>query len=435
MREEFLHFIWKYQRFNHRDLITTHGDSVHIIDYGHLNHGDGPDFLNAKVEIDGVIWAGHIEIHVIASDWDRHRHSDDKNYQNIILHVVYHHDKEIENTSFPTLELAGRIPKSIYDRYLSLMNSTLVLPCQHLIPEIEPSAIRLFMHRLAIERMEQKVQKIEELLIRFKNDFEQVAFVWLSRYFGQGENSNLFQELTSRIPTQWLSKIRHEKEGIAALLMGCAGFLEDVKDEEEYLKTLLYQFQHFQKKWNVQISEAYWWKWKSGRPAGFPTLKIVQLAKLIEKNQFIFQLVMDETAFRKEILDVTVHEFWNHHYHLKKDSVEKEKNLSQSFADKLVINVTVPMLLAYGRFMDDAQYSEKALDILESISPENNRITRWMSASGLSNQSALESQALLHLKKEYCDLKRCLECQIGNRIMNLNHNKLKEPDYLEEIYI
>lgn len=436
MKEQFLHFVWQYHRFNHKSLQTTDGQPIHIIDYGRSNPNDGPDFLHAKVQIGDVIWAGHIEIHVQSSDWDKHKHTGDPQYRNVVLHVVHRHDKNISVPYIPTLELTGLIPKSIYDRYLSLIESTAILPCQHLISEIDTSIIQMYTHRLAIERMESKVLKLEQLLEEYNNDFEQVAFIWLSRYFGIGSNSESFQELASRIPVQWLAKIRHEENGIAALLLGCAGFLKNIPKEEQYLSELTYQFRHYQHKWNISPLEPQWWKWKMGRPASFPTLKLTQLAELLRQNHSITQLVLNEASFVKSVMNISLNEFWNDHYLLQRTSVTKEKGISLEFAQRLIINVTVPMMIAYGRYTDDFTWTEKALDILEKLPAEKNRITKVMQESGLYNAHALDSQALIHLKNEYCDLKKCLSCQIGNKIIQSKTYQLCEPEYgMMESYV
>ena len=431
MKEQFLHFIWQYQRFNHRNLQTTCEKDIEIISTGSLNLGSGPDFLNAKIKIDGVLWVGHVEIHVRSSDWIKHKHSSDKNYKNVILHVVYFDDTPIVEELFPTLVLAGLIPKTIYDRYLGLMESKDILPCQHLISEIESERIQMYMNRLAAERLEMKVSKISKLLESFDSDFNQVAFVWLARYFGLGSNSDAFQELASRIPINWLAKIQHEPEGITALLLGSAGFLDESDTNDHYIHELREQFSHYKHKWHLQTFATPWWNWKEGRPPSFPILKLAQLAKLLENTTSIFQLVLDKDEFVKKIESIQLHEFWNTHYHLNKESSYKEKHLSSNFAERLLINVTVPMLVCYGRYLDDYNLTEKAMEILENLPAEKNKITNKMQASGLPNGHALDSQALIHLKNEYCDKKRCLECQIGNQIMRVNARKLKEPDFLQ----
>lgn len=428
MKEQFLHFVWQYHRFNHHQLQTIQGQPIQILDYGQSNPSDGPDFLFAKIKIGNVLWVGHVEIHINSSDWDKHQHSKDENYKNVILHVVYHHDKNLSNFNSPTLELAGLIPKSIYERYLYLQESPNILPCQHLIPELDSSIITMYMYRLAIERLEIKVHKIEELLEKHQNDFEQVAFIWLSRYFGIGSNSDAFQELATQTPINWLYKIQNEPEDITALLMGSAGFLKYLPENEKYLTHLTSQFEHFQNKWKIKTLEPQWWKWKMGRPSTFPSLKLAQLSKLLVQNPSVFQLILDEKKFVQQVTTIVLHPFWDEHYILQSSSVNREKGISLDFANRLLINVSVPLMLAYGRYLGDSTWSEKALEILEQLPPEKNKITKAMQSSGLMNQNAMDSQALLHLKNEYCDRKKCLNCQIGNKIICSNTYQLQEAD-------
>ncbi|HZH67646.1 MAG TPA: DUF2851 family protein [Chitinophagales bacterium] len=426
MKEQFLHFVWQYHRFNHRELKTTNHQIIQIVDYGQLNHHDGPDFLHAKVRIGEVLWVGNIEIHIKSSDWDLHKHSDNPLYKNVILHVVYEHDKEISNTDFPTLELRGRIPKSIYHRYLSLIESTYTLPCHHLIPDIDPYVINMYTYRLTTERLESKVGQIEQILQLHNNDFEQVAFIWLARYFGVGVNSDAFQQVATQTQHQWLIRISHEKHGTAALLLGSAGFLKNIPDQDNYIKNLIVQFEHYRNKWNIVPIEEYWWKWKIGRPASFPTLKMAQLAQLLEGENSIFNMIIDPKNLMDNVKHIVLDEFWDKHYLLNKPSVQRQKSISLNFAQRLVINVTVPMMIVYGKYIDDTTWVERALETLEQLKPEKNRITKVMSQSGLPNENALHSQALLHLKNEYCDQKKCLNCQIGNQIMRTPIHKIEE---------
>lgn len=429
MKEQFLHFVWKYHRFNHHQLQTIDGQSIKIIDYGWLNPHDGPDFLNAKISIDDVLWVGHVEIHIQTSDWDKHQHSKDEQYNNIILHVVYRHDKSIQDRSLPTLELNGLIPKSIYDKYVSLIESTTLLPCQHLISDLEPSLIQMYLHRLSVERMESKVSKIEALLQEHHHDFEQVTWIWLARYFGIGSNADAFQELATQVPIQWCYKLQHSPNTITALLLGKAGFLQHLKSDDTYLKNLISEYQYVQRKWNLHAMPAQWWKWKMGRPASFPTLKLAQLAELIKNHQSLFQLVLDIDHLSTSIEKIHLPEFWDEHYLLNKTSVHKEKSISQNFVHRIIINVSIPLMIAYGRWMDENIWIDKAFDLLQSLPAEHNKITKTMQQSGLQNEHALDSQALLHLKNEYCDLKNCLNCQIGNRIIQSSEYQVNEPIY------
>ena len=437
MKEEFLHFVWNTRRFNQRNLKTIDGQSVEILNYGKLNYYDGPDFLEAKVKIGDIVWIGNIEIHVMTSDWLKHNHSFDPQYKNVILHVVYKHDKDLPDLNIPTLELDGLIPKSIYDRYTVLIQSKSQLPCRHFISDIDEELIQMYYQRLAIERLQEKSRKIDILLSGTNNNFEQVSFILLSKYFGLGSNSDSFQELANRISVQWLSKIRHEPEGISALMLGSAGFLDQIDESEDYIRHLKNTFNHYRGKWKIQSLESQWWKWKIGRPSSFPSLRLAQLAQLLTHVNSVFEMILDVEYFKKQLKSISLPHFWDNHYHFKNISVVKEKNISDSFMDKLIINVTIPMMFAYGKFIGEYEWYDRALNILENVKPEQNRITKMMSNSGLKNNNALNSQALLHLKTEYCDLKKCLNCQIGNHILQSNIYNLNcsNQDTVQEAYI
>ena len=88
MQEDFLHYIWKYKKFNTSNLKTAQGEEVILVYAGQHNLNSGPDFFNSRIKIDNQLWAGNVEVHVKSSDWFVHHHETDRNYDNVILHVV-----------------------------------------------------------------------------------------------------------------------------------------------------------------------------------------------------------------------------------------------------------------------------------------------------------------------------------------------------------
>jgi len=433
MREQFIHFVWQYRRFNHSGLKTTEGLPVEIIKQGKLNEQDGPDFLDARIRIGDTIWAGHVEIHVKSSDWIRHKHASDPKYKNVILHVVYEHDREDLQLGFPTLELSGLIPRSIYERYLFLMQSASILPCHHLISEVDESVINIYKSRLLVERMEDKIRKIEILLEQTRYDWDQVSWIWLVRYFGSGVNCDTFQELAAKVRFQWISRLSGDPADIQALLMGMAGLLAE-ETEEEYVRDLKIRYDFLVNKWNLQPVPPFWWRWKQSRPAAFPSLRLAQLAVLMENMHSIFREILDVDALKLKITRIRPESYWNEHYRLNKASVYKVKPLTIDFANRLIINVSVPLMLAYARYSSDAAMIESAFSVLDNLPAEDNKITRMMSDQGFSNNCASDSQAILHLKHHYCDQKKCLNCVIGNKIITTRQYEIGISDVNLEIH-
>src|SRR5699024_5350100 len=113
MKEDFLHFVWKYKKFDFFNARSSAGEVIQIFQTGQHNQTQaGPDFFNARIKIDDQLWAGNVEIHLKSSDWYAHHHETDAAYDNVILHVVWIHDVEIyrrDNSEIPTLELKSLI--------------------------------------------------------------------------------------------------------------------------------------------------------------------------------------------------------------------------------------------------------------------------------------------------------------------------------------
>lgn len=416
MQEAFLHFVWQYRRFNHRDLQTTAGLPIQILRQGNYNLHDGPDFIHARIKIGNTLWAGHVELHVRSSDWLRHGHAKDPKYNNTILHVVYEDDVKEDIAGCATLELIGLIPRSIYDRYLSLMQSPDILPCHHLLPDIDTSTLFFWKGRLLAERMEKKTARIQELLHATRNDWEQVAFIWLMRYFGAGINTDGFQHLATLIPIKHLSRIADDTDQVAALLFGAAGMLEE-DFEEDYPQLLKHLFRHLANKWKIIPMPRSMWKWKHARPATFPGIRIAQLAVAIPLMFPLVDTLLSPSRMDTLLAGVHPHVYWDNHYRFGEASVSQPKPITRQMTQLLMANVSVPLMLAFARHQDDGDMVQEAMEILQQLPAEDNRFTRAMEAQGLSNEHAADSQSLMELKVSYCDLKQCLRCAIGNKIL------------------
>jgi hypothetical protein len=417
VKEQFLHFVWQNRRFNFRGLKSICGQNIEVVDPGRINYTDGPDFLNARIKIGDQIWAGHIEVHVKSSDWIRHRHSKDPKYRNIILHVVYQHDLTVDIAGCATLELSGLITRSIYERYLDLIESPVLLPCSHLLPTVETDAIAIWKERLVIERLEEKVERIEMLLKSLQGDWEQTAFVWFFRYFGIGENADNFQALALKIPNTRIAKILNKPEQVAALLFGTAGLLQG-SWQDDYPQQLQQQYQHLSHKWQIQHMPPEWWRWKHARPASFPSVRLAQLSSSLSLLFPLLPRLLKPLQLAEGLRGVQPPLYWNNHYRFDAQGGQRMKHISPDFIIHLQINVSVPLMVAFGRNCGDEELIDEAIELLRILPAESNKITRNMEFYGLVNKSAYDSQSLMHMKKNYCDKKRCLHCSIGNKILD-----------------
>jgi hypothetical protein len=363
MTERLLQYIWQFQYFNRNDLETTNGETLDILQPGKFNTHQGPDFLEARIKIEENIWVGNIELHVNACDWHRHAHANDPNYRNVILHVVWNDDDEHPVHNIPTLSLADRVPKLLLQQYLQWMKSDSLFPCGPHLGQVEGIVWTAWKERILIERMQRKAQAVLLMLEENKGDWEETCWWVLARNYGLPVNADAFEEIARSVSYHVLLQRSDNLKEIENLLFEKAACIS------QSLHSLRM------------------------RPAAFPKVRLKQLAELIYKRERLFSLVLNTRTL---------------------------KHLKSVFADNVIINSVVPLLSAYGYFYQQEEYIQKAINLMNYLSAEQNSITRRFKQSGVENKNAADSQALIELKTQYCDKRRCLDCAIGNTILKRN---------------
>lgn len=422
MNESFLHFIWKNKLFNTTNLVLSTGESLEIIDIGEPNTDAGPDFSNVRIKIEDTTWAGCAEIHIRASDWIKHRHNNDNAYNNVVLHVVAENDKVIERENgevLPAIELPYN--KNYLKTYHELYRNKKWVACQDKIQVVNPITLRHWLGRLTIERLEKKSNTITELLKIHKNSWEDVLYQALARNFGFKVNALPFEMLTNQLPLKYIIKHKDNLIQIEALLFGVGGFLDDTV-EDDYFLALKKEFRFLQSKYQLQQMDKSIWKFLRLRPVNFPTIRLAQFASLLFKSSFLFSKLLDcktNMEFRKLFITNTS-EYWKTHYTFGKPSKMREKSIGEASINILLINTIVPTLFSYGKKKGMQHIMDRAIKLLEEIEPEKNtQLEKWNNM-GIWSENAFYTQALLQLKNEYCNFRRCLDCQIGNTIIITN---------------
>ena len=420
MREEFLYYLWE-NRLIDKDLKTAEGESVEVVTTGYRNTDSGPDFLEAKIQIGDKLWAGHVEIHVKTSDWNRHGHQTDKAYKNVILHVVYENDAKVND--IPTLELKSHFDESLFAQYQKLIASKNWIPCEKSIAKVPVFTRLSWLDRMAVERLESKSGTVTKILETNQFDWEDALYKLLMRYFGLKVNNEAFEYLAHILPFKTLLKHADNLIQLEAMLFGCAGFLED-DFTEEYPLLLKREYSVMKAKFNLLTMPAERWRFMRMRPSNFPTIRLAQMSQLIHKNGCLFSKIREakNTAEVKALFDVAASDYWETHwrfgvglsYH---GSRKTPKHLGDATADVLMINAVAPLLFSYGKLHKDESVCETAMQFLEDTEAEDNAVIRHFAQCGITAENAMQTQALLHLYNMYCKRKRCLECRIGNVLM------------------
>ncbi|MDR1680807.1 MAG: DUF2851 family protein [Prevotellaceae bacterium] len=416
MKEEFLHFAWEYGLFDKSDLQTTEGEPVEIVAPGQHNTDAGPDFFNAKIKIGDTLWAGNVEIHCRASDWSRHEHSRDRSYDNVILHVVADNDRPVacpDGQLLPTLVL--RCAPEPEQRYTALLQSSEWVPCGTAVAQIDLFRIKYFLGRLLIERLERKSQQINGVLQATQNDWREVFHRLLFRAFGFSVNADPFEMLAKATPMAAIGKHRHSLMQIEALLFGQAGFLQG-EANDPYQQALQKEYAFLQAKFSLTPLEKHIWKFLRLRPYNFPTVRIAQLARLLQQSDNLMDRIIyfRTTDELYTLFDVQASAYWDTHFTFEKTAGQLPKTLGRTSAEQILINVLIPFLFACGRRQGDDTLCHKAIALLETLPPEKNRITNGWASIGLTAENAFCTQAFIQLKTNYCDKKQCLKCNIGH---------------------
>lgn len=423
MKEDLLHFIWKYKKLGSADLFGSKNEPITVVDPGTHNHLAGPDFFNAKVNIDGQLWAGNVEIHLKSSDWYAHHHERDTNYNNVILHVVWDDDGAVfrsDSSEIPTLELRNYIPQDLLDAYQNLFdkNGITFINCEKHIAQVDRFRFDHWLERLYFERLERKSDFVLGLLQKSKNDWEQVLFALLLKNFGLKINGDSFLSLARALHFSTVRKLRSDTLALESVLFGMAHLLDDEEILDDYYLQLKREYAHFKNKFGLKTETVQKPEFFKLRPPNFPTIRLSQLANLYSKRQNLFSAVIHASDLTElyALFDVSASTYWNDHYTFGKTSKKSVKRLTRNFIDLLIINSLLPLKFRYARHLGK-EADEEIIPIISQIKKEENSIISNFKKHGISADDAKESQALLQLYNEYCTQNKCLRCTVGSSLL------------------
>lgn len=421
MQEAFLHFVWQHQYFNKADLGTPGGKPVSVIKPGFHNTDSGPDFSEARVKIDALDWRGNVEIHNRSSDWNAHGHTRDKAYDSVILHVVWDHDTEIrrnDGTEIPTLVLKDRVDPALIDKYHQLIHHVHDIPCENQLEQVDRLITRSMLDTASMERLSKKSSEVLSLLEKNGQDWEETTYQLVCKNFGFKTNADQFLGLAERVPFKVLAKHSDKIYQLESLLFGQAGFLEGAQDE--YSKRLLDEYNFLYHKYQLKPPLSHHqWKFMRLRPANFPTLRIAQLAGILSGPKGLFSrfLQVNNKSQLSKIFEKSISRYWKDHYLFGKKATANVSPIGTASIENIGINTVAPILVAYGKTIDEQRYVDQAVTLLQELSAESNKKTRLWKKCGLQAQSALDSQGMIQLYDNYCLRKRCLDCKIGVSIV------------------
>ena len=418
LNEDLLQFIWQNKIIGKTKFYSVNNTEIEILNFGTRNNDSGPDFFNGKIKLNNIVFAGNIELHVKTSDWNKHKHDKDTAYNNIILHVVYEHDKVIEQNiynSVEVIELKKFISEDVINSYQNLINSKNKLPCTKLLPEVNSLKFSIWLQRLCVERLENKTVYLKNLFKENNYDFHQTFYAILLRSFGFKTNALPFELLAKHLPLNIVLKHSDNLFQLECLVLGTAGFLDETF-KNSYSTQLSNEFAYLQKKYNLFPLNKKIFKFSKMRPSNFPTLRLAQFAAFF--HQYFF-MISDVERYQdiKNILDFDTSLYWQQHYSLHDDNSTLKLKFGKESKNKIIINALAPFLFFYSKTTNKQHLSAAAFKLLESCEWENNQKTKYFLSQKNVLKSAIESQAIIHLYDNYCLNRKCLTCVVGTEIL------------------
>ncbi|MHC1705641.1 MAG: DUF2851 family protein [Tenuifilaceae bacterium] len=420
MKEDLLYFIWKNSFFTFNSKHTVDGDLLEVINPGNFNNDSGPDFFNAKLRINKTVWAGNVEMHINSSDWYKHGHHNDSAFDNAILHVVVNDDRPAINTKgriIPTLVI--KYPDVLEWNLLRLTGSGKWISCEESFRSFDSISKSMWLSNLMVERLEQKSQYVFDLVNQTNGSWEDAFYFSVARSFGLKVNALPFELLAKATPLKVLAKHKNNLFQLESILFGQSGLIFNTEANDEYIESLIKEYQYLKHKFNLTSIDGNLWKCLRMRPTAFPAIRIAQFASLVHSSSSLFSKII-EVENGKDILrlfNADTSEYWRTHYTFGTKSPRSIKRLGDETVRVIAINSIVPFMFAYGIFRANDNLKDKAMGLLESLKPEKNNIVSGFNNLGLNALSAFESQAMVHLKTNYCDTKKCLYCHLGAKLL------------------
>lgn len=418
LNEELFQHIWKLRLFTQSGLSTLDGQPLQVLHPGLHNDHAGPDFIAARLRIGNTQWAGNVELHLRTSDWYRHRHQYNHQYDNVILHVVFEHDmKELTTEGIPCVELQQHVPKLLLEHFERLKASAAFVPCGKAAGQVPYLVWETWKDRLLAERLERKADRLQSWLLSNRYNWEEMCYWSIAESFGLPVNREAFLQLAQSLPYNLLIRHQHSLFHLEALLFGQAGMLEEAF-KEDYPARLQQEYHYMRHKYRLQPLSGHLWKWLRMRPSSFPTIRIACLAALLHKGSHLFSKLLeaDNLQDQEGLLTVQPSLYWQQHYRFDMP-VSNVLHPGQAAVQGVLINSVLPVLHLYGREKMRYEYQERAAEFMNKLPAENNRVIREWALLGIKAKSALDSQALLELKNYYCQEKRCLDCAVGVKLL------------------
>jgi hypothetical protein len=400
-KEDLLQYIWKFRLFN-IPLLDSQANCIEVIDTGQPNTDSGPDFFNARIKTGPLIWAGNVEIHLKASDWYRHGHHLDPAYDNVILHAVIEDDRRVLNSKGREIQTVKMLfSQDFWSQSKDLLTKSKKSVNRESLASITGDWYHIWLERLYMERLEERIAAVKISLAETNNDWEEVMYRALGRAMGQKTNAEPFEMLTRTISIEEINRYCPDLQSKEAILLGQAGMLNGTAGDD-YFMALRRTYDIHRRSLELQPMESYLWKYLRLRPMNFPDIRIAQFAGMLDKYPLLFHRltnVPDPADFIMK-MKLSTSRYWMSHFRLNKPGRWGERIVGKERLCGLLVNAVVPVLCVYFREEGKTVDLFNISHIPARLPVENNRVIRIWKSLGISVKDGFSSQALLQLTKK-----------------------------------
>ena len=431
---DFLILLWQHGFLQDGGLTLADGTPVEILRPGTApGRDEGPDFAHAAIhypEIDLTLH-GSVKVDCRSSDWRTAGDVSDPAFDGLILHVVAEHDHLImrNERAVPTLVVVP--PPRLEELYRDLLAGRSGKSCVQFVTGLDPLYRDQIVSRVMSDRLNRKSGEILDILDSVGGDWHETTYIAFMRAFGYKERKKAYEQLARSMPYRHLRLHSDNRLSLEAMLLGQAGYLE-IRHPDDYTRQLQDEYISLRRRYNL-LPHPLKWRVEAMRPQFMPAQSLARIASILAREESLLERVLTSGNVYEltAVFDILLPEYWQGHYVPSHPSSggPVAYGTTRRQIDLLMINFVIPLWVAYGIRHSNEELREKALDLYESIKPEENRITRHWASEGMAIDNAFVSQAVIQIATEYCSKGLCASCPVGaERLRRLHRETVRGPE-------
>ncbi len=398
-----------------RELRTNCGQEVHIDHPGSWNRGKGPDFLGARLKIQGKALEGDICIDERAGDWTDEGREDDETYQSAILQLTFRPGEHVpivrtvEGREVPHVIVHERDIADAMNRPQRELAISSPGRCTHPLRKMGKPALEKLLKAAAKHRAKRLAQRAQRAIELHGRD--QVLFEACAEALGYPDNRLSMLALAQRVSLASMQDI-HSAEAAEARLLGVAGFLEPYieslarPETRDYRKQLWEAWLEQRDQVELDGSRALQWVTTDQRPANHPQRRLGALATVLRHWDELKAVAFADPFEFKPLADMLgeiAHPFWSLHHKLTGPGADEPYSLfGRAQAVDLAARLLVPLALAEERMTWREYHKLRFSGLNTHIRDAGRRLIGDTEKERKWTRRVLHRQGLLQVDQDFC---------------------------------